>query len=92
MFKEPRLRVGHVLVWIIAGVQQHVIRSELLDDLHQAANGPAVSAFLGGVIFNLANILLVAAIDSSPVSCRPAAAAPVGEIDAAVAISRWGRE
>src|SRR5713101_5350367 len=32
-------------------------------DLHQAANGPAQSAFLGGVIFNLSNILLVAAID-----------------------------
>ena len=32
-------------------------------DLHQAANGPAESAFLGGVVFNLANILLVAAID-----------------------------
>ena len=34
-----------------------------VDDLHQAANGPAWSAFLGGVIFNLSNILLVAAID-----------------------------
>jgi glucose uptake protein len=34
-----------------------------IDDLHQAANGPAQSAFLGGVIFNLSNILLVAAID-----------------------------
>jgi glucose uptake protein len=35
----------------------------LVEDLHQAANGPALSAFLGGVIFNLSNILLVAAID-----------------------------
>src|SRR5580765_3576604 len=34
-----------------------------IDDLHQAANGPVQSAFLGGVIFNLSNILLVAAID-----------------------------
>jgi len=34
-----------------------------VDDLHQAANGPVQSAFLGGVIFNLSNILLVAAID-----------------------------
>src|SRR5206468_8633828 len=33
----------------------------LVADLHQAANGPVESAFLGGVIFNLANILLVAA-------------------------------
>lgn len=32
-------------------------------DLHQAATGPAISAFVGGVIFNLSNILLVAAID-----------------------------
>jgi glucose uptake protein len=34
-----------------------------VDDLHQAASGPVQSAFLGGVIFNLSNILLVAAID-----------------------------
>ena len=36
---------------------------DAVDDLHQAANGPVLSAFLGGVIFNLSNILLVAAID-----------------------------
>jgi len=35
----------------------------LTADLHQAADAPAWSAFLGGVIFNLSNILLVAAID-----------------------------
>ena len=34
-----------------------------LDDLAQAENGPLVSALVGGVIFNLSNILLVAAID-----------------------------
>ncbi len=34
-----------------------------LDDLRQAENGPLISAFVGGVIFNLSNILLVAAID-----------------------------
>ncbi|MEO5894907.1 MAG: GRP family sugar transporter [Vicinamibacterales bacterium] len=34
-----------------------------LDDLRQAENGPLISAFIGGVIFNLSNILLVAAID-----------------------------
>jgi glucose uptake protein len=34
-----------------------------LADLAQAQSGPLWSAFLGGVIFNLSNILLVAAID-----------------------------
>ena len=34
-----------------------------LADMAQAENGPLVSAFVGGVIFNLSNILLVAAID-----------------------------
>ena len=34
-----------------------------LDDLSQASIGALRSAFMGGVIFNLANILLVAAID-----------------------------
>ena len=34
-----------------------------LVDLAQAQNGPLISAFVGGVVFNLSNILLVAAID-----------------------------
>src|SRR5512133_2128702 len=34
-----------------------------LDDLAQAGRPALVSAFIGGVIFNLSNILLVAAID-----------------------------
>ncbi|MGH9895862.1 MAG: multidrug DMT transporter permease, partial [bacterium] len=34
-----------------------------LEDLAQAQNGSLISAFVGGVIFNLSNILLVAAID-----------------------------
>jgi len=34
-----------------------------LADLAQAQNGPLISAFVGGVVFNLSNILLVAAID-----------------------------
>lgn len=34
-----------------------------LDDMAQAESGPLTSAFVGGVIFNLSNILLVAAID-----------------------------
>src|SRR5262249_40536484 len=46
----------------------------LMADLHQAADGPAWSAFLGGVIFNLSNILLVAAIDIAGM----AVAFPVG--------------
>lgn len=33
-----------------------------LEDLTQAETGPMISAFLGGVVFNIANILLVAAI------------------------------
>lgn len=34
-----------------------------LDDLAQADGGALLSAFIGGVVFNLSNILLVAAID-----------------------------
>ncbi len=34
-----------------------------LDDLRQAEQGALMSAFIGGVVFNLSNILLVAAID-----------------------------
>jgi len=45
-----------------------------IDDLHQVSNASAVSALLGGAIFNLANILLVAAIDIAGM----AVAFPVG--------------
>ena len=45
-----------------------------LADLAQAERGPLWSAFLGGVIFNLSNILLVAAIDIAGM----AVAFPVG--------------
>ncbi len=45
-----------------------------LADLHQADGGWLTSAFLGGVIFNLSNILLVAAIDIAGL----AVAFPVG--------------
>ncbi len=45
-----------------------------LADLSQAGSGALTSAFLGGVIFNLANILLVAAIDIAGM----AVAFPVG--------------
>jgi glucose uptake protein len=46
----------------------------LVADLHQASNASAFSALLGGAIFNLANILLVAAIDIAGMSV----AFPVG--------------
>ena len=45
-----------------------------LEDLHQADSNWLGSAFLGGVIFNLSNILLVAAIDIAGL----AVAFPVG--------------
>jgi glucose uptake protein len=50
-------------------VGRHFIR-----DLHQMSNSSAISALLGGAIFNLANILLVAAIDIAGM----AVAFPVG--------------
>jgi glucose uptake protein len=45
-----------------------------LDDLRQADSSALVSAFVGGVIFNLSNILLVAAIDMAGM----AVAFPIG--------------
>jgi glucose uptake protein len=45
-----------------------------IEDLHQMSNSSALSALLGGAIFNLANILLVAAIDIAGMSV----AFPVG--------------
>jgi len=45
-----------------------------LEDLGQSASGPLASAFIGGAVFNLANILLVAAIDIAGM----AVAFPVG--------------
>ena len=45
-----------------------------LADLGQSASGPLASAFIGGAVFNLANILLVAAIDIAGM----AVAFPVG--------------
>ncbi|MEQ1799092.1 MAG: multidrug DMT transporter permease, partial [Lacibacter sp.] len=45
-----------------------------IDDIKQADNGSFISAFAGGVIFNLANILLVAAIGIAGMSV----AFPVG--------------
>jgi glucose uptake protein len=45
-----------------------------IEDLHQMSNSSVLSALLGGAIFNLANILLVAAIDIAGMSV----AFPVG--------------
>ncbi len=45
-----------------------------MDDIRQADNGSMLSAFIGGVVFNLANILLVAAIGIAGMSV----AFPVG--------------
>ncbi len=45
-----------------------------MDDLHQAASSNLLSAFVGGVVFNAANILLVAAIGIAGMSV----AFPVG--------------
>jgi glucose uptake protein len=61
-----------VLLWSVvlaftAGSMGSAGRS-FLRDLGQAQNGPLGSAFLGGVIFNLSNILLVAAIDIAGMS------------------------
>ena len=38
---------------------------EFLQDIQQASSSALMSAFIGGVIFNLANLLIVAAIDLS---------------------------
>lgn len=69
--------VGVLLLALILG---HTLGSTgqfgrpLSADLHQAASRWLTSAFLGGVIFNLSNILLVAAIDIAGM----AVAFPVG--------------
>jgi glucose uptake protein len=61
-----------VLFWSVvlaftAGSMGSAGRS-FLQDLGQAQTGPLWSAFLGGAVFNLANILLVAAIDIAGMS------------------------
>ena len=47
---------------------------EFLQDIQQASTSALMSAFIGGVIFNLANLLIVAAIDIAGM----AVAFPVG--------------
>src|ERR1700741_1073029 len=69
--------IGVLLLTIILG---HTLGSHgtvgrpAVDDLHQMSYAAAGSALLGGAIFNLANILLVAAIDIAGM----AVAFPVG--------------
>jgi glucose uptake protein len=69
--------IGILLLTLILG---HTLGSSgsagrpLVEDIHQAANASFYSALLGGAIFNLANILLVAAIDIAGMSV----AFPVG--------------
>lgn len=69
--------IGVVLLMLIAGLTLGSIGSggrSFLADLAQAEPSALVSALIGGVIFNFANILLVAAIDIAGM----AVAFPVG--------------
>lgn len=58
--------LGTVLLSFVFGITLGSTGEEgrsFFEDLRQASTGALGSAFLGGVIFNLANLLLVAAID-----------------------------
>jgi len=58
--------IGIVLLSVIFGLtigSNGTDGRAFIADLKQAENGALLSAFIGGVIFNIANILLVAAID-----------------------------
>lgn len=69
--------LGVVLLMWVAGLTMGSIGSEgrsFLADLGQAEGSALLSAFTGGVVFNFANILLVAAIDIAGM----AVAFPVG--------------
>lgn len=58
--------VGLVLLSLIAGLTLGSNGAQgqgFLENLSQASTGSLFSAFMGGVIFNLANLLVVAAID-----------------------------
>jgi len=63
--------IGVVLLSLIAALTMGSMGSigrGFLTDLKQAAGAALAFAFLGGVVFNLANILLVAAIDIAGMS------------------------
>jgi len=58
--------IGLVLTSLALGLTIGSLESEgraFVPDLQQASGGALVSAFLGGVVFNIANLLVVAAID-----------------------------
>ena len=58
--------LGLVLTSLLLGLTLGSMGSEgraFVPDLQQASGGALVSAFLGGVVFNIANLLVVAAID-----------------------------
>jgi glucose uptake protein len=58
--------IGLVLTSLVLGLTIGSVGSEgrgLVADLQQASGGALVSAFVGGVVFNIANLLIVAAID-----------------------------
>src|SRR5580658_9422712 len=67
------LTVAAIFWGITAGSHGHT-GTPFLDDLAQASIASIVFAFIGGVIFNIANLLLVAAIDVAGL----AVAFPVG--------------
>lgn len=69
--------LGIVLLMVLAGLTMGSIGAggrSFLADLSQASTAALASAFIGGVIFNFANILLVSAIDIAGM----AVAFPVG--------------
>ena len=69
--------IGIVLLMFLAGLTMGSIGSNgrsFLTDLAQANSAALLSAFIGGVVFNFANILLVGAIDIAGM----AVAFPVG--------------
>jgi len=58
--------LGLVLTALLLGLTIGSLGGEgrsFLADLHQASGGALTSAFVGGVVFNIANLLVVAAID-----------------------------
>jgi len=61
-----------VLAFTMGSIGEH--GRSFVDDLMQASNSSITSALIGGILFNLANILLVAAIDIAGMSV----AFPVG--------------
>jgi glucose uptake protein len=58
--------IGLVLTSLLLGLTIGSVGSEgraFVSDLRQASGGALLSAFVGGVVFNIANLLIVAAVD-----------------------------